>query len=1162
MKSVISNIKPWQKKSLIVVFSVLILLSTLWAFVPTFSAWLLNRYLAPYDAHFSVSEINPDLFPIGLTIKNASIEQNQQNTLELDELSVGLDFIPLFAGVLQVNHITVKNLVLSVQEKQDATYNVAGIPIVASTDENSEDTELTLSQHLASLPSFILRNANIDNINVNFANTLGTDLLSIKTLSVNEIFHDYHDWRGQFELEAGLNNAIAELSGNLDANASQVMADMDVSSLKISSKDLQNLLPSLADQIRVENLNFSGAAKATYQFDQSYLNFSSPSLSLSTEDTTVRNSPRTEWKSASARLDNLTIETTEPDDIRVFATSNVELEGLKLTYGKQSLNAKSLALSNTLQLEKQAEALVIQQGDTVITAKDINAKQDQTNLALKALGLTLSQLTSKLDLTTNQGEILGELNLESSTLEIQQTADADVKETVTVKTLTGNTPVNVQLKEKSQEIITPNLALKASNLGFNAYDNNGKLESAELALKDNTITINQNGSVSVLTNINASLAQFASEQPSQNGLASFARLAFNAPAKLAVQGQNLDITSKTVKAILDNSVIKSPEVNGSLEQVTVQLDQFTVKQDPKKLLVSSQAQLTTKALAASMLNIADQPPMNLSLASFKLKTQLNLEQETQQTNIISTENEVSFDTLHLEQEKVLSSSLKSFDFQNNKVTLSLHDSLLAHIEARGNTLTMSDLASTLDDSSTLLSWDQFQVDSSLIEHKDSGLIANIEHTNLSDFISSQPNATSKMPALIRFDNLAIDGVKLRSKGVEVNQIAFDKLNSGVVLSQSRELANMTLPSTLLETDSSTSNTLAAGSINSTNTSLVDNKSFYTIIHNLSVSEGSKFEFNDQGVSPALSRVLDIQQLSIENFNTRDQKETSQVLLKAKNGNYATINAEVSIQPFAKQLTMEAKAEVREVELPPISPYVSNSLGYNIQSGQLNMDLKLSSKSGELDGNTHIVLRQLDLGGQKDGNAILQAGVLPLNLAVDALKDKNNNIVLDLPMKGNIDNPSFRWQNFFLLPIKQGLYKASSMYLMQTFIPYANVISLVQMAGEQVLKIRVQPLKFEAEETDIDDPQEEFLDQLAALMKERKDAQLKACGVAVIQDLYESAPEKLSDTDKQDLIEMANDRAENLKEYLVDQDVPSGRIFICSPTIDQAKNASPRVELNF
>ena len=95
--------------------------------------------------------------------------------------------------------------------------------------------------------------------------------------------------------------------------------------------------------------------------------------------------------------------------------------------------------------------------------------------------------------------------------------------------------------------------------------------------------------------------------------------------------------------------------------------------------------------------------------------------------------------------------------------------------------------------------------------------------------------------------------------------------------------------------------------------------------------------------------------------------------------------------------------MRELELPPLSPYAIKYSGYGIERGKLSVDLAyVVEPSGELKASNKIVLNQLVFGEKVEGST----ASLPVKLAVALLADQHGVIDLDLPVSGSINDPQF------------------------------------------------------------------------------------------------------------------------------------------------------------
>ncbi|ADZ90705.1 DUF748 domain-containing protein [Marinomonas mediterranea] len=486
----------------------------------------------------------------------------------------------------------------------------------------------------------------------------------------------------------------------------------------------------------------------------------------------------------------------------------------------------------------------------------------------------------------------------------------------------------------------------------------------------------------------------------------------------------------------------------------------------------------------------------------------------------------------------------------------------------------------------LASVGQVDLDLPTLRYSGTAYAATLAHLRLADIeLSNLKDA----PPLTVLDSLTIQDVNAVETHAEIKSIDLKGLRAHLLLDENRQLINLaTLPAANDASDqnstaheSTTNSSSANNRTNANNSEKLDNSTepnkntdlnndetnsnkFALRLHEFSLSDNSYIQILDKSVEPDLDSTIDIDQLTATHIDSKDPNSVTHVLLKARNGKYSTIDLNADIQPFANKLTMQSKLAIRETELPPYSPYIAQALGYRIDSGQMDMDLDLNADKGQLEGNTHLVFREFDLGGRQESSKVVQTGAMPLNIAVGVLKDGQGNIELDIPLEGDVDNPEFKWTGFLMLPIKQALYKASASYLMQTFVPYANVISIAQIAGEQILKIRVEPLEFSFQQGQILPEQHSYLDQLNALMTDKPDSQVKACGIAVLGDLGESDELTIAEPEQQNtyLNGLANERANALKDYLVGKGIASNRIFVCAPQIDRDDDAKPRVALKF
>jgi hypothetical protein len=94
---------------------------------------------------------------------------------------------------------------------------------------------------------------------------------------------------------------------------------------------------------------------------------------------------------------------------------------------------------------------------------------------------------------------------------------------------------------------------------------------------------------------------------------------------------------------------------------------------------------------------------------------------------------------------------------------------------------------------------------------------------------------------------------------------------------------------------------------------------------------------------------------------------------------------------------------RNLDMSALSPYVVKFAGYEIESGQLSLDLQYKVRDGRLQGENKLVLTKAELGRKVESPGALD---LPLDLALAILKDSNGVIDIGVPVRGDLNDPQF------------------------------------------------------------------------------------------------------------------------------------------------------------
>ena len=111
-----------------------------------------------------------------------------------------------------------------------------------------------------------------------------------------------------------------------------------------------------------------------------------------------------------------------------------------------------------------------------------------------------------------------------------------------------------------------------------------------------------------------------------------------------------------------------------------------------------------------------------------------------------------------------------------------------------------------------------------------------------------------------------------------------------------------------------------------------------------------------------------------------------------------------LNPLAQPLALDVQGHMRDLELPPLSPYTVKYAGHGIERGKLSMDVSYKVQpNGQLTASNKLVLNQLVFGNPVEG----APASLPVRLAVALLADRNGVIDMELPINGSLNDPEFR-----------------------------------------------------------------------------------------------------------------------------------------------------------
>ena len=242
------------------------------------------------------------------------------------------------------------------------------------------------------------------------------------------------------------------------------------------------------------------------------------------------------------------------------------------------------------------------------------------------------------------------------------------------------------------------------------------------------------------------------------------------------------------------------------------------------------------------------------------------------------------------------------------------------------------------------------------------------------------------------------------------------------------------------------------------------------------------------------------------------------------------------------------------------------MGFGVDAGQLDSDVVIEVVEDNLDGTVKINLRGASFSSNKakqdDELDMVGQAAIPLNVALNMLKDSDGNIKLTIPVDGDITDPSFGVQYLLGLVVKKAVMNQTKKHLVNTFIPYGQILSVAYSAGTYALKVRFEDLVYTVKQTEINDSQNEFIEQFSALLIKKESLQVKLCPIATVAELDTPVVDKqLSKEQRQQLTDLATARAAEFKRTVTEKGGDSARLLVCSPEIDFSEKGLPRINFS-
>lgn len=287
---------------------------------------------------------------------------------------------------------------------------------------------------------------------------------------------------------------------------------------------------------------------------------------------------------------------------------------------------------------------------------------------------------------------------------------------------------------------------------------------------------------------------------------------------------------------------------------------------------------------------------------------------------------------------------------------------------------------------------------------------------------------------------------------------------------------------------------------------------------------------------------------------------------------------LKLLPYDPKKSTEVKFSFKDIDLVDVTPYSGQFLGYKIEKGKLNLTLNYDVKDSKLNGSNVVNLDTLTLGEKVESKDAVN---LPLSLAISILSDQNNQINIDLPVTGDLNDPDFKYGGIVWEAVKK-------LFADITLAPFRFLGNMLGLSSKDLNTIDFMPANAElivSEQAKIADfiklttakpkmklsitPAYSDVDVTAlknAKLNEKISQTMNQTGKDYAGALASLAPKEKStdekaqreaalkgiEVEKERLIKLANSRAQVVKDALIKAGLDQNRIEIKKPEKTDAK----------
>jgi outer membrane protein OmpA-like peptidoglycan-associated protein len=204
------------------------------------------------------------------------------------------------------------------------------------------------------------------------------------------------------------------------------------------------------------------------------------------------------------------------------------------------------------------------------------------------------------------------------------------------------------------------------------------------------------------------------------------------------------------------------------------------------------------------------------------------------------------------------------------------------------------------------------------------------------------------------------------------------------------------------------------------------------------------DFVDESVSPTFTTNLELTRGTIAGLSS-NPSALADFKVDGTIGPSAAIVSTGRMNPMNALKYSQVDFSLTDFGLKPVSPYAGRFVGFKIDEGTLQTELKYKVEGNQVHGDNIIYIDNLELGQKVDSP---DAPNLPIKLGVALLKDSDDRITLQVPVSGDVTDPQFDFAQAIQSALTGTVQNAGNS-------PFGTIAEIDGFRGEELRRIEFQ-----------------------------------------------------------------------------------------------------------